>query len=125
MGEPNALYYEISENSNKFAIKYLGVRRAYFSIERNNDGNVEGHIYEYLTYEGIGISSSADFYIDDDYVTAVGNKADGMIGFTGYICELYDVDTGKMLAYLWHAMVWFIICIRIGFNQICGKLFLC
>lgn len=46
------------------------------------------------------IANLFDFYIDDDYVTAVGNKADGMIGFTGYICELYDVDTGKMLAYL-------------------------
>lgn len=99
LGNPNALTYTISENSYCFAIKYLGVRRASFDIERNADGSVEGHIYEFLTVKGVGYKSAADFYIDDDYVSVVGNKADGITGFTGYISELYDAKTGRMLGY--------------------------
>ena len=99
LGEPNALTYSSTENSYEFAIKYLGVRRAYFSIERDKDGNCEGHIYEHLSYEGVGSHSAADFYITEDYVSVVGNKADAFIGSTGYIDEIYSVETGKMLGY--------------------------
>ena len=52
-----------------------------------------------MTVEGIGVNSSADFYITDKYVSAVGNKASGIPGFTGYITELYDRASGKMLGY--------------------------
>jgi hypothetical protein len=45
------------------------------------------------------VASSADFYIGEDYAYAVGNKADAFIGFTGYICEVYDVESGKMIGY--------------------------
>lgn len=99
LGDANALSYTITENSYEFAIKYLGVRRAMFSVERDDDGNVSGSIYEFLTYEGVGTSSCAEFYITEDYVSVVGNKASGLIGFTGYINELYDVSTGKLLGY--------------------------
>ena len=99
IGDANALYYEARKTSYKFAIKYLGVRRAMFMVEKDNAGNVTGHIYEYLTVEGIGVNSSADFYITDKYVSAVGNKASGIPGFTGYITELYDRASGKMLGY--------------------------
>ncbi len=99
LGDANALSYKITENSYEFAIKYLGIRRAMFSIERDNDGSVSGSIYEFLTYEGVGLSSCAEFYITEDYMSVVGNKASGMIGFTGYINELYDVNTGKLLGY--------------------------
>lgn len=99
IGDANALYYEISENSYTFAIKYLGVRKAYFSVERDEDGAVEGHINEFLSVSGKGISSAVDFYIDDEYLSVVGNKAGGMIGFTGYISELYSVESGELLSY--------------------------
>ncbi len=99
LGDANALKYVITENSYEFAIKYLGVRRAMFTIAKDNDGNVSGSIYEHLKYEGIGTSSCAEFYITEDYVSVVGNKASGIIGFTGYINELYDVKTGKLLGY--------------------------
>ncbi len=99
IGDANALAYTVSENSYDFAIKYLGVRRAYFSIERDDDGSVTGHIYEYLTVSSVEVASAADFYISDSYVSAVGNKAGGMIGFTGYISELYDVKSGRMIGY--------------------------
>lgn len=99
LDDANALSYTITENSYEFAIKYLGVRRAMFSVERDDDGNVSGSIYEFLTYEGVGTSSCAEFYITEDYVSVVGNKASGLIGFTGYINELYDVNTGKLLGY--------------------------
>lgn len=99
LGDANALKYVITENSYEFAIKYLGIRRAMFSVERDANGNVSGSIYEHLTYEGVGTSSCAEFYITEDYVSVVGNKASGLIGFTGYINELYDAKTGKLLGY--------------------------
>ena len=96
LGDANALAYKITENSYEFAIKYFGVRRAMFTVETNEDGTVSGKIYEYLTDS---VASTAEFYITEDYVSVVGNKADGMVGFSGYICELYDVETGRMLGY--------------------------
>ena len=99
LGDANALKYVIKENYYEFAIKYLGVRRAFFSIERDDNGDVSGHIYEFLVYEENEIKSVADFYITDDYVSAVGNKADGMLGFTGYISELYNAESGKLIGY--------------------------
>ena len=99
LGDANALSYTADANSYTFAIKYLGVRRAYFSVERDASGNVVGQIQEYLTVSGIGIKSAADFYITDDYVSAVGNKADGIPLMDAYICELYQTSTGKLLGY--------------------------
>ena len=100
LGETNALKYTVGEGYYNFAITYLGVRCAMLSISSDDDGNVNGKIYEYLTVAGKDLSSSAaEFYITEDYVSVVGNKADGMIGFTGTICELYSVDSGKMVAY--------------------------
>ena len=98
LGDANAMRYTVTENSYVFAIKYLGVRRAY--IEMTKDGeNTEGHIAEYLTVSSVEIASCADFYVTEDYVSAVGNKADAFLGFTGYINELYDVTTGRLLGY--------------------------
>lgn len=98
LGDANAMAYTIKENEYIFAIKYLGVRRAYFSIEKTANGSV-GHIYEYLTAAGIETESAADFYINDKYVYAIGNKADAFMGFTGYISETYDVTNGKLIGY--------------------------
>ena len=99
LGDANALVYKTAENYYEFAIKYLGIREAMLIIERNDDGTVSGHIFEHLTVSALKISSAAEFYITEDYVSTVGNKADGMTGFTGYISELYSVETGKMLGY--------------------------
>lgn len=99
LSDANALTYTMTDNSYTFAIKYLGVRRAYFHVERNTAGKVEGHINEYLTVSGKGIHSAADFYVTGDYVSVVGNKASGLIGFTGYINELYQTNTGKLIGY--------------------------
>ena len=99
IGETNALAYTIDQNKYTFAIKYLGVRSALFELVENSDNTITGHIYEYLTVSSIEIASVADFYITDDYVTVVGNKASGIVGFDGYICELYTVSTGEMVAY--------------------------
>ena len=99
LGDANVLAYTVRENSYEFAIKYLGVRRAMFSIARDDSGNISGKIYEYLTVSSIDIASAAEFYISEDYVTVIGNKADGLVGFSNTICEVYDVNDGKMLGY--------------------------
>ncbi|MBO5440416.1 MAG: hypothetical protein J6A53_07165, partial [Clostridia bacterium] len=99
LGDANALTYKIAENSYELAIKYLGVRRAMFTIERDDNGDVSGSIYEFLTVSSAEVASCAEFYITEDYVSVIGNKASGMLGFTGYINELYDVNTGALLGY--------------------------
>ena len=102
LGDANALAYKITENGYKFAIKYLGVRRAMFELSRAENGDVSGHINEYLTASGVtdkAVASAADFYISGNYVSAVGNKASGIPGFSGYISELYNKNTGKLLGY--------------------------
>lgn len=98
LGDANALTYIVNDNSYTFAIKYLGLRKAYFKIEREND-IVKGQINEFLTVAGKGITSAAEFYIGPKYASVVGNKAGGIIGFTGYINELYNVTDGSLLGY--------------------------
>ena len=101
--ETNAMRYTISDDCYEFGIEYganAANRSAYCRLSRSENGSVEGHIYEYITVKDKdAIKSCADFYIDDNYVSVVGNKADGMLLFTGYINELYNVNTGKLLGY--------------------------
>ena len=99
LGDANALTYRTVGNSYEFAIKYMGVRRAMFSVEIGNGGVVNGKIYEYLTVSGVDIASAAEFFISDGYVSVVGNKASGMVGFTGYITELYSAISGRLIGY--------------------------
>lgn len=99
LGDSNALRYTVLDGLYEFAIKYLGVRRAYFSLYKDDNDVLNGHIYEYLVVNDITIKSAADFYISEDYLSVVGNKSSGLIGFDGYITELYDVSNGKLIAY--------------------------
>ena len=104
LGEGNALKFVIEDDSYTFGIEY-GVtqvsRAAYFTISQdNNEDTAEGHIYEYVQYQGEDkVASCADFYIDETYTSVVGNKASGMPGFTGFINELYKTENGKLLGY--------------------------
>ena len=102
LGNPNALAYTITDDGYTFALKMLGVRRAMFDVSRDSSGKVTGHINEFLTASGVtdnSVASAADFYVDGNYVSAVGNKASGIPGFKGYISELYNKSTGKLISY--------------------------
>lgn len=99
IGEENQLKYTIKDNLYSFGITYLGLRTAYFDIKTINKNNYVGHIYEFIHKDKLVISSAAEFYIDENYVKAVGNKASAMMGWNGIINELYDVKTGKILGY--------------------------
>lgn len=100
--DTNRMRYTISDNKYEFGIEYgiaAGQRTSYLSIERKNN-RVEGHIYEYITLKGKDVvPSCADFYIDSEYVSVVGNKADAMMVAKGYINELYKANEGKLLGY--------------------------
>lgn len=101
--ENNAIKYAVTDNSYVFAIQY-GVeavsRKAYFQICRDENDNVEGHIYEFVQFKDKDmVPACADFYIGEEYTSVVGNKASGMPGFTGFINELYETDEGKLLGY--------------------------
>ena len=99
IGDANSLLYTVNKDTYSFAIKYLNLKYSYFEITQNPDNSISGHIYEYLKASSVEIPNTADFYINNNYVTVVGNKADGLIGFSGTICELYSAQTGKMLCY--------------------------
>ena len=45
------------------------------------------------------VASCADFYIGETYTSVVGNKASGIVGFKGYINELYLTEQAKLLGY--------------------------
>lgn len=103
LSENNAMKFSIGDNFYSFGIKY-GVttlsRKAFFSIERAKDKSVSGKIYEYVQFKDKDlVPSAAEFYINDEYTSVVGNKASGMPGFTGFINELYNTSSGKLLGY--------------------------
>ena len=99
-GDANALRYVMSEDGFQFAIKYAGIRRAYFEISSDSLNNVEGRIFEYLgSDEVFTLGSAAQFFITSDYVSVVGNKSSSMLGWEGTINELYSTDTGILLGY--------------------------
>ena len=79
MGQANALRYVVHEDSYTFAIRYFGIRRAYFHIKKVGD-DLSGHIYETLGIDGkFSTVSAAEFFVIDDYL-AVGNKASRNLG---------------------------------------------
>ena len=106
LGDSYKVKYVITDNGYEMATTYgltiVGkaiTRSAYLSIMRN-DNKTTGHIYEYTTFEGSDkIKACADFYVENGYVSVVGNKSSGMVGFDGYINELYPANEGRLLGY--------------------------
>ncbi len=106
LGDSYKVKYVITENGYEMATTYgltiagkSASRSSYLSIVKSN-GKTTGHIYEYTTYEGSDkIKACADFYVENGYVSVVGNKSSGMIGFDGYINELYSANEGRLLGY--------------------------
>ena len=103
LGENNALKFMIYPDSYSFGIEYdisEVSRKAFFSVSKDEDENVEGHIYEFVQYKDKDlVPACADFYIGETYTSVVGNKARAITGFAGYINELYKTETGKLLGY--------------------------
>lgn len=106
LGDAYKVKYVIAENAYEMATTYgvtvagkSGSRSSFLTIEKKN-GKTSGHIYEYTTYEDSDkIKACADFYIENGYVSVVGNKASGITGFSGYINELYLEKDGRLLGY--------------------------
>ena len=102
--DKNAMKYVVEHNAYTFAIEY-GVssvsRKAYFELYDDEDTNeIEGHIYEFVQYKDKDlVPACADFYIGETYTSVVGNKANAIPGFAGYINELYETNSGKLLGY--------------------------
>ncbi len=106
LGDSYKVKYVITENGYEMATTYgltiagkAASRSSYLSIVKSN-GKTTGHIYEYTTYEGSDkIKACAYFYVENGYVSVVGNKSSGMTGFDGYINELYSANEGRLLGY--------------------------
>ncbi len=100
--EENKIKYSFTEESYFFAVEYgadLVSRKAYFEIAKDEELTT-GHIYEFIQAKDKDVvASCADFYISDSYIKVVGNKASSIVGFKGYIDEIYDTQTGNLLMY--------------------------
>ena len=100
--EENKIKYSFTEDSYVFAVEYgadLVSRKAYFEIAKDEELTT-GHIYEFIQAKDKDVvASCADFYINDSYIKVVGNKASSIVGFKGYIDEIYDAQTGNLLMY--------------------------
>ena len=102
LGEPNVIKFRVTLDEYTFALKYLGIRRSYFHLERDRQLNIiSGTIVEYLGLDDsiFGTSSEAFFEVHPNYVFVIGNKASGMIGFEGTIFEAYNRSTERLLGF--------------------------
>lgn len=106
LGDAYKVKYLISDNAYEMATTY-GIniagknasRSAYLSIVKN-ENKTTGHIYEYTTLDGSDkIKACADFYVENGYVSVVGNKASGILAFDGYVNELYLANEGRLIGY--------------------------
>ena len=96
INENNAMKYVITENSYVLAYE-LGLNliscKSYVQIDRLENQSVQGHVYEFIkTKDKDAVASCADFYMNRQYTSVVGNKASGMPGFNGIINELYQTQ---------------------------------
>ena len=106
LGDAYKIKYVVSDDAYEMATTYgltayghSGSRSSYLSITKANN-KTTGHIYEHTTLDGSDkISACADFYVENGYVSVVGNKASGMVGFDGYVNELYKASEGRLLGY--------------------------
>lgn len=106
LSDSNKIKYIVSDAKFEMAVVYgiqiakkTATRTSYLSIEKDSQ-KTTGHIYEYTNVESSSIiSSCADFYIENGYVSVVGNKASGMIVSTNYINELYLENEGRLIGY--------------------------
>lgn len=98
-----ALKYVVDSNGGFYmALKYsisAIAREAYIDFATLENGTVRGMLQEYTSFDDHSYRVHAEFYSDEEYTVAVGNKADGIYGFSNYICELYRSDEGKLLGY--------------------------
>ena len=107
LGDAYKVKYIIAENAYEMATTYgitigghEGSRSSYLSIQTDKNNKTIGHIYEYTTLDDSDkIKACADFYVENGYVSVVGNKSSGMVAFTGYINELYLANSGRLLGY--------------------------
>lgn len=106
LGDAYKVKYTINENGYEMATTYgltisgkSASRSSYLSVTKDDKKTI-GHIYEYTTIQGSDmIKACADFYVENNYVSVVGNKSSGMIAFKGFINELYSADEGRLLGY--------------------------
>ena len=92
--DTNALSYTIEANTYTFAISYASIRQAFTKITKNSDNSIEGYIYEYAL-----VHKFANFYINDNYATVLGDALDNNVVTDDYVLELYDTKTRELIAF--------------------------
>lgn len=107
----NVMKYVVSDNYYAYGMNldieidsYIGSKKGYYEISKDITTNViTGHMYEIIKYqvseETITSKSSSDFYINDTYVSVIGNKTNNSVLSENYVSELYELSTGHLLVY--------------------------
>jgi len=98
LGTAGALRYTLKDDGFIIASDYLGVRTSYVEVSTLETGVIQGEIFEFMTVSSVTIQSAAQFVIGETYATVIGNKANAELGLEGTIVELYNKDTGNLLA---------------------------
>lgn len=102
INENNKIYVAYNDDNYEIAYKYGfedGYKLGAFELSDNGDYTL-GQVFEYYVVKDVKVYSLVSlFKIEGDYVSVVGNRASGLIGFAGYINELYDIETGHLLGY--------------------------
>lgn len=103
--EKNIIKYVISADKLQIAVSYgidLLNKQTMLTIDNSGEetiGNIVDHTSGTVKGKTVAFDCLCDFYIGDNYVSVVGNKAGAMLASKGYINELYDKTTGKLLGY--------------------------
>lgn len=93
-----ALKYTVSEDSLIIAMNVLNSGSTLLEFSRDEDDNVVGMLYEYLTVAGVeAVANSAMITVGEDYTTIIGTKGDFLLGSEGRNCEIYNNDTGRLV----------------------------
>ena len=96
--ETTALKYTLDGEAITIAMDILDAASAYVEFARDENGNMLGAVYEYLTVGGKEITAtSAMIEVGEDYTVIIGTKGDFIPTSVSRNCEIYDNETGKMV----------------------------
>ena len=98
LNSSTALKYTVNGEAFRIALNVLDSGSVLIDFARDNEGNMVGTMYEYLTVMGKElVATSALITISEDYTTVIGNKGDFIPTSGGRNCEVYDNATGRLI----------------------------
>lgn len=96
--ETTVLKYTVSEDALLIAMDVLDTVAVQIQFTEDEDGNVIGHLYEYLVAGDRQLTAtSAMIEVGEDYTVVIGTKGDFIPTSVSRNCEIYDNETGRLV----------------------------